>query len=87
MTARKPLAGQECVVCRCGEVGTTDNPLAPEFRWIRKAPCDPCGGTHPICLACDRALGLAGEDKYEAAALCLDSDEIRVMLELQGRRS
>lgn len=41
-----------CVVCDREEVKATDNPLAPDFGWISKLPCGPCGGRHPVCRGC-----------------------------------
>ena len=86
MTAGESITTRRCVVCRRSEVGRTDNPLAPEFRWISKVLCAPCGAAHPVCLACRRACGIMRDEDVDRE-ICLASDEVKVMLELQGRGS
>lgn len=83
-----------CCVCDRDEVKALDNPLAPEFRWLTKLSCDPCGEVHSVCRACYMRWRMGSRvEAFEWATVgakragarlevCPASDEFKVALSL-----
>lgn len=83
-----------CDICGRDEAKAIPHSLAPDFGWIRRIACGPCGERHSVCLACFSRwrlgpwveafdLAIVGPDRAGARLeVCPKSDEFRVAIAL-----